>query len=131
MATALHHLAFTAADLTKNGPAYDAVFAPLGYHREYDSGELITWTGTGPELLLYAVEGDDVTPHQHGDPGLQHVAFAVDDRATVEAVHTAAVDNGWTIVHPPREYDYTPGYFAVFITDTAGNRLEIAHIPAT
>ncbi len=29
----------------------------------------------------------------------------------------------------PREYDYSPGYFAVFFHDPDGIKLEIVHVP--
>ncbi|WP_063128695.1 VOC family protein [Nocardia fusca] len=98
----LHHLALTTADQAKAAPFYDAVFGILGYSRGYTSDRLCTWGGPGPELLLYIVEGDDAAPHTHGRPGWQHGAFSVDDRATVDAVHTAVLDGGWTVVHGGR-----------------------------
>lgn len=132
MTLRVHHIALTAVDLPATGAAYDAVLGVLGYRRHHDSDGLITWTGTDaePEFLLWAVEGDDTTPHRHGQPGLQHICLQVDDPATVDAAHTAAQSTGWTIVHPPRAYpEYQDGYYATFIADEAGNRIELAHIP--
>jgi catechol 2,3-dioxygenase-like lactoylglutathione lyase family enzyme len=129
----IHHLALTAADLPKAAAFYDAVFVDvLGYRRGHTSAELVTWIGPEPEpeILLYVVEGDDTTAHQHGQPGLQHIAFQVDSRATVDAVHTAVVDGGWTVVHSPREYpEYSPGYYATFLEDADGSRWEFTHTP--
>lgn len=34
-----------------------------------------------------------------------------------------------TIESGPREYDYTPGYYAVFFYDPDGIKLEIVHRP--
>lgn len=127
--TSLHHIAITTANQEKGASFYDIVFGVLGYERGYTSESLNTWIGPGPELLLYIVEGDDIAPHRHGRPGWHHTALQVDDRATVEAVHKAVVDGGWTVVHPPTEYDYSEGYFAVFIEDPDGVRWEFAHIP--
>ncbi|MFJ6199178.1 VOC family protein [Micromonospora sp. NPDC092111] len=129
MTTSLHHLAITATDLAKSAQGYDAILGVLGYRRHITADTICTWSGPQPEILLYPAEGDDRTPHQHGRPGWQHAAFSVADRDTVHAAHQAAVDGGWTIVHPPQEYDYTPGYFATFIEDPDGIRLEVAHIP--
>ena len=29
----------------------------------------------------------------------------------------------------PRQYDYLPGYYAVFFTDPDGLKLELVHVP--
>jgi len=34
---------------------------------------------------------------------------------------------GVEIESPPREYDYTPGYYAVFLHDPDGLKLEVVH----
>ena len=40
------------------------------------------------------------------------------------------VEQGVAIESGPREYDYIPGYFAVFFYDPDGIKLEIVHVPA-
>ncbi|MFC7483036.1 VOC family protein [Luedemannella flava] len=103
----------------------------LGYRPEIVSERICTWTGATPEILVYPDEGDDRSPHTHGRPGWQHAAFAVDDRTMVDAVHRAVIEVGsGTVVHAPREYDYMPGYYAVFVTDPSGVRWEILHAPS-
>jgi hypothetical protein len=57
-----------------------------------------------------------------GTPGLTRVSSSV---LLVQASITAI----WTVVHPPTEYDYSEGYFAVFVEDPDGTRWEFAHIP--
>lgn len=123
----LHHLAITTTDIGKSAPVYDAVLGILGYTRGCTSDELYAWVGPNPEILLYAVEGQDSSVHTHGRPGAHHFAFEVESHETVEAVHRAAVEGDWIVVHPPSKYDYSPGYFAVFVTDPAsGVRWEVA-----
>jgi catechol 2,3-dioxygenase-like lactoylglutathione lyase family enzyme len=125
----IHHIALTTADLDRAAIGYDAVLGVLGYRRTITADTLLGWGGQQPEILIYPVEGDDLTPHRHGRPGLQHLAFEVADQATVNAAGTAAIDNGWTVVHPPQFYDYADGYYAVFLDDPDGSRIEVAHIP--
>jgi hypothetical protein len=38
-------------------------------------------------------------------------------------------DNGGTIESGPEEYDYTPGYYAVFFYDRDGLELGLLHRP--
>ena len=37
--------------------------------------------------------------------------------------------SGATIESPPREFDYMPGYYAVFFFDPDGIKLEILNVP--
>lgn len=129
MTIGIHHIALSAADLTTGAAFYDTVFREIGYRRGHTSEDLCTWVGAEPEILLYAAAGSDAVRHRHGAPGLQHAAFEVSDRATVLAVHKAATDGGWTVIHPPKLYDYSEGYFATFLEDNDGSRWEFAHIP--
>ncbi|GIM94419.1 VOC family protein [Paractinoplanes toevensis] len=122
----LHHLAVTAADLETGRVWYDAFLGALGYKPGTVDPAICTWGGVEPEILLYPVEGDDRALHTHGRPGSQHFAFAVDGRDLVDAVHDAVVKVGTgLVVHPPQEYDYMPGYYAVFVEDPSGVRWEI------
>jgi catechol 2,3-dioxygenase-like lactoylglutathione lyase family enzyme len=62
--------------------------------------------------------------------GLCEVAFRADGRAQVDALAQEVEAQGGAILDPPREYDYAPGYYAVFFTDPDGIKLEYVHIPA-
>ena len=110
--TAASHprIALTTTDLGRAGVGYDAVLGVLGYRRTIAADTLLGWGGQQPEILIYPVEGDDMTPHRHGQAGLQHLAFEVPDQAIANVAGTAAVDSGWTLVHPPQVYDYADGY---------------------
>jgi len=39
------------------------------------------------------------------------------------------VENGATVLNAPAEYDYEPGYYAVYFTDPDGMKLEFLHVP--
>ena len=60
---------------------------------------------------------------------MHHVCFdvpsceVVDERARWLAEQNATIESG------PREYDYTPGYYAVFFYDPDGIKLELLHRP--
>ena len=47
----------------------------------------------------------------------------VDERAQWLQTHAARIESG------PAEYDYTPGYYAVFFYDPDGIKLELLHRP--
>lgn len=130
MTSRLHHLALTAADLSKTAEFYDAILGVVGYRRTHTSSRLCVWAEQIPEILLYAVEGDETSPHRKGRPGLQHLAIEVPDQQTVDAVHDTAVASDWTVIFSPKLYpEYAEGYYAVFVEDPDGSRWEFAHIP--
>lgn len=61
--------------------------------------------------------------------GLHHVCFRARERADVDAVHDFLREIGATIVHPPEDGPYAPGYYSVLFEDPDGIRLEVNHVP--
>jgi catechol 2,3-dioxygenase-like lactoylglutathione lyase family enzyme len=61
--------------------------------------------------------------------GLHHVCFRARDRADVDAAHAFLQKLGATIVHPPEEASWAPGYYSLLFEDPDGIRLEINHVP--
>jgi glyoxylase I family protein len=59
--------------------------------------------------------------------GVHHVAFFADSRELVDERAAWLRDRGAEIESGPAEYDYTPGYYAVFFYDPDGIKLEIVH----
>jgi catechol 2,3-dioxygenase-like lactoylglutathione lyase family enzyme len=61
--------------------------------------------------------------------GLHHLAIGVDSRDVVDERAGWLRSAGAEIEGGPREYDYAPGYYAVFFRDPSGIKLEIVHSP--
>jgi predicted lactoylglutathione lyase len=58
------------------------------------------------------------------------MAFAVPSRAEVDRLHDLALDAGWTAVREPKEYPrYSERYYASFVEDADGIRLEFMYNP--
>ncbi len=93
------------------------------------------------DTMLYCVGGRTAVGIQPCDPahagerfaqtrvGLHHVCFRARERADVDAVHRLLVERGATIVHPPEEGPWAPGYYSVLFEDPDGIRLEVNHVP--
>jgi len=62
--------------------------------------------------------------------GLCEIAFQGESRAQIDALAKELASHGGRILDLPREYDYAPGYYAVFFTDPDGIKLEIVHTPS-
>jgi catechol 2,3-dioxygenase-like lactoylglutathione lyase family enzyme len=61
--------------------------------------------------------------------GLHHLCLRARSRADVDTVHAFVVELGGTIVHPPREDAWAPGYYSVLFEDPDGLRLEVNYVP--
>jgi catechol 2,3-dioxygenase-like lactoylglutathione lyase family enzyme len=80
-------------------------------------------------LTPVAAEHRDAPPHDLTAPGFHHLALNAADRAQVDRVHELLVALGADVLDAPAEYDYNPGYYAVFFRDPDGFKLEVVHIP--
>lgn len=60
--------------------------------------------------------------------GLCEIAFVAESRKQIDELATEIEQHGGKVTDPPREYDYTPGYYAIFLTDPDGLKLEVVHL---
>ena len=128
----LDHLGITVDDVPRASAQLHPVFEALGYTRAHNAPDHAYWRQAGqPELLLYPARERDSGPHVHGRVGWQHLAFAVDSRDEVDRLHAVALDAGWTAVREPKEYPrFTEHYYASFVEDDNGIRIEFMHNPS-
>lgn len=61
--------------------------------------------------------------------GLHHICWRVRERAEIDEAYAFLVSIGATIVHPPQDDAYAPGYYSVLFEDPDGVRLELNHVP--
>jgi catechol 2,3-dioxygenase-like lactoylglutathione lyase family enzyme len=125
----LHHLSFAVSDLTRSAAFYDAALGPLGYVRVFtqESG-----AGRKESAVGYARPGaEDEFAIRLRDQGVLapsegfHVAFRASSLEAASAFHQAALahggrDNGGVGFHP----EHGPNYFAAFVIDPDGYRIE-------
>ncbi|MFK4760035.1 VOC family protein [Microbacterium sp. ZW T5_45] len=126
----LDHLGITVADLDQGRARFDPVLTALGYERGGADHHSASWNnGDETEIIIYTWD-DDTTPHRHGRIGWQHLAFALPSREEVDRLHDLSLAAGWTAVRDPKEYPrYTARYYASFLEDADGIRIEFMHNP--
>nr|WP_156339035.1 VOC family protein [Chondromyces crocatus] len=124
------HLSLGVADLERAGAFYDKVLAPLGYVRLWRSTRGIGYGPAGfvgeAPLALVQTGAEARAP----GPGF-HLALAAPSRGAVDGFHAEAMAGGGVDEGPPgiRE-NYEPGYYAAFVRDLDGYRLEaVLHEP--
>jgi catechol 2,3-dioxygenase-like lactoylglutathione lyase family enzyme len=135
----VHHVDLVVSDLERSTAFHRGLLAPLGHdrvgHITGERGEPVTYVGResgGGAIGLRAAAPDTTgarpdASHDRYAIGLHHLAFAapsrelVDESARWAAAHGAAIESG------PREYGYSPGYYAVFLRDPDDIKLEVVH----
>lgn len=121
----IDHVSVPVADLARAGAFHDAVLAPLGLVRLVTRPGSLGYGRRYPEFWL------NLRPEHVPVPGSgAHVCLRAPDEAAVRAFHAAALAHGGTDEGAPGERAATmTRYFAAFIADPDGNRIEAAHFP--
>ena len=106
---------------------YDRTLKPLGYTALSESPGSLGYGATAVQLWMS--ETDRPVPPDEKS-GL-HFCFSAPTRRSVDEFHTAALAAGGRDNGPPGlRADYGPDYYAAFVIDQDGYRLE-AHCAAT
>jgi len=131
------HLDLVVSDLERSLAFYAGLLEPLGWTRvaeiDGEAGERVVYRsvpGSYTALGLREKRSDahDV-PFDRYAVGLHHLCFDVASRAVLDERAAWLHDQGAAIESGPREYDYSPGYYAVFFLDPDGIKLELLHRP--
>jgi catechol 2,3-dioxygenase-like lactoylglutathione lyase family enzyme len=118
----LHHLSLGVSDLERSAAFYDAALAPLGYVRVWTDTDAIGYgnPGGGDRLALRQRPAGEVTLGN----GF-HLAFSAPSRESTHEFHAAALRHGGQDNGAPELcLDYGPTYYAAFVIDPDGYRIE-------
>ena len=61
--------------------------------------------------------------------GLHHLCLRARKRKDVDTLYGLLLETDATIIHPPREDEWAPGYYSVLFEDPDGIRVEMNHVP--
>lgn len=117
----IDHVSIGVRDIAKAKRFYDAVLKPLGYQcRSETDGSL----GYGQNAVAFWISAVEHPVPPDMSSGL-HFCFTAPTRGSVDAFHRAALiaggrDNGG----PGLRTDYSPTYYAAFVIDPDGYRIE-------
>jgi len=124
------HLGITVEDLPRGIAQFDPVMQALGFERTDADNSVAWYRDDETELILFPARESGTGPHEHGRVGWQHLAFAVDSREEADRLHAIALAAGWTAVRDPKVFSrFSERYYASFIEDDSGIRIEFMHNP--
>jgi len=118
----IDHVSVAVRDIAKAEAFYAALLAPLGMTkmREWPSAAV----GFGKKHPEFWINGRADMAAVTPDSGV-HICLRAPDTAAVDAFHAAALRAGGADDGPPGPRpDYYPNYYAAFIRDPDGNRIE-------
>jgi catechol 2,3-dioxygenase-like lactoylglutathione lyase family enzyme len=135
----LDHIDLAVSDVDRSLAFYLGMLGPVGLSVEarfesYRGTEEIVYLGFGlthvqgtqPETRL-GLRKADGGEHRHYEVGIEHLAFTVDSRSEVDDAYQRCLEMGAHVLNPPEEEWDLPGYYAFFVRDPDGIRVEVDH----
>jgi catechol 2,3-dioxygenase-like lactoylglutathione lyase family enzyme len=122
----IDHVSVGVADLERAARFYEAALGALGLTRLVMRPGTIGYGKAYPEFWINLRTGMARVPHEAGT----HICLRAKTSAEVDAFHTAAVSSGGTSDGAPglRPHDRVK-YYAAFVLDPDGNRIEAVTFP--
>ena len=122
----LSHLSLGVRDLTRSKTFYAAVLDALGCVEVWSADTAAGYgrAGGNDKLALFERGGDD---RLAAGPGF-HLAFAAPNQRAVHRFYEAAMAHGGTDAgEPGLRPHYGDTYYAAFVLDPDGHKLEVVH----
>jgi catechol 2,3-dioxygenase-like lactoylglutathione lyase family enzyme len=125
----LDHISITVSDIERAAPFWDAVMAALMVPRVVRNDRQLGYglrnrpdDDSHSYFSIFESRGPALTPDN------RHWCFRAPSRAAVDAFHAAGLANGGSCDGPPGlRADYHHGYYAAFLLDPDGNRVEAVY----
>lgn len=124
----IDHLYVAVSDMARSERFYDVVMTVLGFRKNAFQlgGEAhVHYYNRHFGYVLRPARASG--PHNPYAPGLHHVCLRVESEDDVTEVARRLKELGVSVTEPKRYPEYAPNYFAVFLTDPDGVRLEITN----
>lgn len=118
----IDHVSVAVSDLSRAMRFYEAVLGTVGYAALDIRGSTVGFGKKYSEFWINARPEMAPLPPRPG----AHICLRVRSTGLVDAFHAAALANGGASDGPPglRPHDGPNGYYAAFIRDPDGNRIE-------
>ena len=117
----IDHVSIGVRDLAAAARFYEAALAVLGYSKLIVRPTTIGFGKKYPDFWLNERRNMSAVDPDSGT----HICLRAPDTQSVDAFHAAALAAGGRSDGPPAPRpEYTPGYYAAFVRDPEGNKIE-------
>jgi len=124
------HIQLTVNDLQRSMPFYERVLGFMGMRPVVKGPNFLYMIGGRTAV---AVTRSSEQNRRHGFDqkriGLHHLCFRARLREDIDELYRFLLNNDVTIVHPPEDGSFAPGYYSVLFEDPEGIRLEVNFVP--
>ena len=133
------HIDLAVSDVERSLDFYLGMLGPLGLAVEarfetYRETEEVVYLGFGqrhvpgyPAESRLGLRRADGGAHTYYGVGIEHLAFCVEADEEVDQAYQRCLDMGAKIHCPPEQEPDLPGYYAFFVFDPDGIRIEVCH----
>ncbi|WP_420078112.1 VOC family protein [Streptomyces sp. JL4002] len=127
----LHHVEIWVPDIDRAADSFGPLLEALGYtpFQSWDGGR--SWRLGATYLVFERSPALTADRHDRCRPGLNHLAFHVEDADTVETLVTLARRHGWTLLfpdlHPHAGGERT---YAAYLENEDAFEIELVALPA-
>lgn len=125
---ALDHISIGVSDMKRAKAFYDATLAHVGLAPVFpvEANNMLVACGYGeePNKAVFWI-GMPINMQAPSAGNGVHIAFSAETRAAVDAFYLAALENGGVEDgRPGLRTEYHPDYYAAFVRDRDGNKIE-------
>jgi catechol 2,3-dioxygenase-like lactoylglutathione lyase family enzyme len=124
------HVQLTVSRFEACIPLYTALCELFEMTKVFDDDKVKYWVG-GRTALAITRCADEHRGERfvQSRVGLHHLCFRARSREDVDVVYQRMREVGATIVHPPEDGPWAPGYYSFLFEDPDGIRLEVNFVP--
>jgi catechol 2,3-dioxygenase-like lactoylglutathione lyase family enzyme len=124
------HVMLTVSQFAAARAFYGKLLPTLGMTPVCDTDKLFYCVGARTAIGIQPTgSGDNGDRFVQTRVGLHHLCFRARSREDVDRLHDLLRQIGATIIQPPQEGSWAPGYYSVLFEDPDGIRLEANFVP--
>lgn len=129
-AKGIHHVDLAVTDVERSLAFYLDLLGPLGWaetirYPTYRGTEEVVYLRDPATKVAFGLRPADGGEHRYYEVGLEHVAVEVERRDEVDEAYARCLSSGANIHFPPEDDRDEPGYYALFVFDPDGIRVEV------
>lgn len=122
----IHHIEIWVADLPEALTEWAWLLTRLGSAPQSEWANGQSWSLGGSYLTLTTSPSLSDAAHDRRRPGVNHLAFAVDSTAEVDAIMSDAEAHGWRpLYHDRYPHAGGPDHYAGWLENSAGFKTEV------